>query len=255
MDEKFANMGGRMIVVIDDDALFRETLVSNLTDAGFNVTDFGDGAEALEYLLGDGDCDLVLLDWRMPGLSGIQVLARLQEAGFGAPVIFLTVLSEPMYEETALYGGAVDYIEKSRSFSILKKRISLIVEGPKGAPDAPPERLEAQHVGDLELDPGTHRASWKARHVDLTLTEFKLVHYLAVNAGKDIAYRALYDQVRGAGFLAGEGDQGYRTNVRAFIKRIRQKFRDVDGDFDTIENYAGFGYRWHGAGNGDGGDA
>lgn len=251
MDDNVTRPGGQTIVIIDDDALFRETLEFNLTDAGFNVTDFGDGAAALEYLLNGGECDLVLLDWRMPGLTGIQVLTQLQDAGFRAPVIFLTVLSEPMYEETALYTGALDYIEKSRSFSILRKRISLIIEGPKGTPDSPPEHLETQRVGALELDPGTHRAAWNGRHVELTLTEFKLVQYLAVNAGRDIAYRELYDQVRGAGFLAGEGDQGYRTNVRAFIKRVRQKFRDVDEGFDAIENYAGFGYRWRGAGDGD----
>jgi len=251
MEGDGASAGGQRIVVVDDDALFRETLAFNLTDAGFSVTDFGDGAEALEFLLGKGDCDLVLLDWRMPGLTGIQVLTHLQEAGFSAPVIFLTVLSEPMYEETALYSGAVDYIEKSRSFSILRKRISLILEGPKGGPEPPPEHLETRSVGALELDPETRRAAWKGRHVDLTLTEFKLVHYLAVNAGRDIAYRELYDQVRGAGFLAGEGEQGYRTNVRAFIKRVRQKFRDVDEGFGAIENYAGFGYRW----GGDGSDA
>ncbi len=50
--------------------------------------------------------------------------------------------------------------------------------------------------------------------------------------------------MRGEGFIAGIGEEGYRANVRAFIKRIRQKFRDVDGEFDSIENYPGFGYRW-----------
>jgi len=249
MNESAVNVGDQMIVIIDDDSLFRETLEFNLTEAGFNVTAFGDGAHALDYLLKDGDCALVLLDWRMPGLTGIQVLTRLQDAGFRAPVIFLTVLSEQMYEETALYTGALDFIEKSRSFSILKKRISLILDRPKGVAGAPPEHLETRYVGDLELDPSTHRAIWKGQHVDLTLTEYKLVHYLAINAGKDIAYRELYDQVRGAGFIAGEGEQGYRTNIRAFIKRVRQKFRDIDPDFDLIENYAGFGYRW--IGNGD----
>ena len=66
----------------------------------------------------------------------------------------------------------------------------------------------------------------------------------AGRAGRDVSYREIYDLVRGEGFRAGSGEQGYRANVRALIKRIRQKFRDVDPTFDLIENYPGFGYRW-----------
>ena len=57
-------------------------------------------------------------------------------------------------------------------------------------------------------------------------------------------YRELYDLVHGPDFVAGVGEQGYRANVRTFIKRIRQKFHDLEPEFDAIENYAGFGYRW-----------
>ncbi len=59
-----------------------------------------------------------------------------------------------------------------------------------------------------------------------------------------MSYRELYDLVHGKGFFAGFGDDGYRTNVRTFIKRIRQKFRKTDNSFASIENYGGFGYRW-----------
>jgi len=70
------------------------------------------------------------------------------------------------------------------------------------------------------------------------------VSLLAESAGKDVDYREIYDRVHGKDFLAGHGSEGYRANVRTFIKRIRKKFRDVDADFDQIENHAGFGYRW-----------
>ena len=63
--------------------------------------------------------------------------------------------------------------------------------------------------------------------------------------GGDVSYRQIYDIVRGKDFVAGYGPDGYRANVRSFIKRIRKKFRDVDDSFDGIENYPGFGYRWH----------
>jgi two-component system response regulator ChvI len=80
--------------------------------------------------------------------------------------------------------------------------------------------------------------------VDLTLTEFGIVAYMAENPGRDVSYREIYDIVHGEGFMAGEGEMGFRTNVRAFIKRIRHKFREVDPDFSLIKNYPGFGYRW-----------
>jgi len=62
--------------------------------------------------------------------------------------------------------------------------------------------------------------------------------------GEDVSYRELYDLVHGKDFLAGSGTDGYRANVRTFIKRIRKKLREVDTEFEHIHNYAGFGYRW-----------
>lgn len=71
-----------------------------------------------------------------------------------------------------------------------------------------------------------------------------MVQLLADRAGRDVSYREIYDVVRGEGFLAGSGPEGYRANVRALVKRVRQKFRAVDEGFDALENYPGFGYRW-----------
>jgi two-component system response regulator ChvI len=162
------------------------------------------------------------------------------------PVIFLTVLGDQIYEEAALSGGAVDFVEKSRSFSILLRRIELTLSRPPaGEPqhNGQPRRNMIEH-GRLRLMPESNRVSWKGRQVDLTLSEFHLVKLMVEQAGRDVSYRRLYDLVHGEGFVAGEGDIGYRANVRAFIKRIRQKFRDIDRDFDKIENYPGFGYRW-----------
>src|SRR5580704_9581062 len=181
----------------------------------------------------------------MPGMNGLEVLRRLRAGGPNTPVIFLTVLSEDIYEEAALAGGAVDFIDKSRRLPILVKRLNLICEGMRAAPE-PQERPrgETMRVGPLELRFDTNRAVWRERETDLTLTEFKLVALLVLRAGEDVGYRELYDLVHGRNFVAGYGDEGYRTNVRTFIKRIRKKFRDVDGEFDHIHNYAGFGYRW-----------
>ncbi len=232
------------LLLVDDDDLFRESLGLNLIDEGYEVTSFANGREALAYLDRGGGGDVVLLDWRMPNLTGLDVLRRMRGAGIAIPVIFLTVLSDDVYEEAALEGGAVDFIDKSRRLPILLKRLQLIAEG--GRPTAEPEatRAASLQLGLLTLRFDTRRAVWADRTVDLTLTEFKILTLLAEQAGEDIGYREIYDLVHGKDFVAGHGSQGYRANVRTFIKRIRKKFRDVDPSFDHIENYAGFGYRW-----------
>lgn len=238
-------MGSR-ILLVDDDDMFRESLGLNLSDSGFEVSSINDGEEALRLMKEADPFDLVLLDWKMPSLSGGEVLKRMRAADLNTPVILLTSLSDQIYEEAALQGGAVDFVEKSRSFLILKKRIELILGGSKGetATAAMPASDGTIEYGKLTLNVESCRAFWSGQQVDLTLTEFAMVRRLVENAGKDVRYRDLYDLLRGEDFAAGQGTDGYRANVRAFIKRIRRKFERIDAEFDEIETYPGFGYRW-----------
>jgi len=169
--------------------------------------------------------------------NGLELLKALREKGHHVPVLFLTGLQEPIYEERGLAEGAIDYIEKTRSVSVILHRLRLAIGGAKAA------AAEAQPAG-LSLDPTSARAEWRGRRVDLTLSEFRVVMLLAEREGKDVSYREIYNAVKGEGFIAGAGMEGYRANVRALVKRIRQKFKDVDPDFTALENYPGFGYRW-----------
>jgi two-component system response regulator ChvI len=233
------------ILVVDDDDEFRESLSLNLVDEGFAVTTFANGPSALEYVAGGENAEVILLDWRMPGMNGLEVLRELRQRGIATPVIFLTALSDDIYEEAALAGGAVDFIDKSRRLSILVRRIELIAEGQRPLPDPSQQQPPPQvRLGALELRFDINRAFWRGSAIDLTLTEFRMVSQLALKPGEDVSYRELYDLVHGKDFLAGSGADGYRANVRTFIKRIRKKFRDVDPDFDQVRNYAGFGYQW-----------
>src|SRR6185436_2875909 len=120
------------ILIVDDDGMFRESLVQNLSDAGYVTLGFEDGPSALNHLAAANIPDIILLDWKMPGMTGIEVLRELRRQKIEAPVVFLTVLSDQIYEEAGLLGGAVDFIEKSRSFSILSRRVELIINGFKG---------------------------------------------------------------------------------------------------------------------------
>jgi two-component system response regulator ChvI len=239
------------IVIIDDDDLFRESLGLNLAEQGFEVVDFPGGQPALDYLLAGNRADAVLLDWRMPGLDGPAVLRRLRESEVHVPVIFLTMLSDEIYEENALKWGAVDFIDKSRRLPIILGRLRLITEGAKPIPVAAGAAAGAAAVGGvlnrgpLELRQDIHRAYWRGAQVDLTLSEFGIVRFMAFQAEGDVTYRQIYDVVRGKDFVAGYGSEGFRANVRSFIKRIRKKFREADPKFEGIDNYPGFGYRWH----------
>lgn len=254
----------RRVVVVDDDPLFLSTLTLNLEDAGFDVAGFSGGVAALQHLTAGDQPDAVILDWHMPEMDGLELLQRLRAHGLGTPAIFLTSLNQPIFEELALDRGAVDFVEKSRSFSIILKRLRLITEGTKAAvsqaqptppsPEPPDQDITAPQRngadiddsarGALELRADSCRALWRGREVPLTLTEFQVVALLAGRDGGDVSYREIYDVVRGEGFIAGIGTEGYRSNVRTMVKRIRQKFRDLDQTFDALENYPGFGYRW-----------
>ncbi len=237
------------VILVDDDDLFRESLGLNLSEEGFNVIDFDNGSDVLSYLLNEPSLDPILLDWRMPGLDGLAVLRRLREARMNNPVIFLTMLSDEIYEEAALRWGAVDFIDKSRRLPIILQRLRLIAEGTKGSSSAQADEKDSgnplsSRIGDLEIREDIMRAYWKGEQLDLTLTEFAIVCFLATGIGNDVSYRQIYDLVHGKDFVAGYGTDGYKANVRSFIKRIRKKFREIDDGFEHIENYPGFGYRW-----------
>ncbi len=211
-------VGKIRIALVDDDDRFREMVKGGLVDSGFEVTAFSEGGQLLRHLADGGPADVVILDWKMPSMSGIDLLSRMRNQ------------------------GAVDFVDKSRGTDILTKRIKLAVEA-EGV-RLRPTPTEDIHRGRLLLRAKVGRAYWDGIDVNLTVTEYNIVRMLAASAGEHATYRALYDCVHRAGFIAGAGDNGYRTNVRSAMRRIRDKFRAVDNNFDEIENYPSFGYRW-----------
>jgi two-component system response regulator ChvI len=230
------------LVFVEDDRDFREAAAAELEDLGFEVECFADGAALLEAFASGASADVVVLDWNLPSLSGIDLIPRLRRAGVLLPVVLLTGRSTPNLENLALDHGALDFVDKTRGLPILAKRIRLILESAKK-----PEVMRAEEVldvGPLQLKLRVCRASWNGTDVGLTLTEYKIVHLLVTNLGNHLTYRAVYDTMHHEGFIAGSGEDGYRTNVRSCIKRIRNKFRALDGNFACIANYPSFGYRW-----------
>jgi two-component system, OmpR family, response regulator ChvI len=231
------------ILFVEDDDCFREVLSADLSDRGFDVQSFPDGASLLSALDARLDADLILLDWKLPKMSGIDLLPRLRQRGVNLPVVFLTGHTPSTHENLALDRGATDFIDKARGVDVLVRRLRRAVEAAKpAATDLQPDtRLVC---GKLVLRAAVSRAYWNEVDVELTIGEYNVVHLLASNRGRYVTYRSLYDRLRYEGFLAGSGAHGYRTNVRTVIKRIRRKFVAIDPTFDRIKNYSNFGYSW-----------
>ena len=140
----------------------------------------------------------------------------------------------------ALDRGAIDFVDKARGVEVLGHRLRVILEGHRQVPAT--AMPEVERHGELALYPSTERALWRQRDVGLTIMEYKIVTLLV--SGGLHAYRTIYDTMHYAGFVAGSGEHGYKTNVRSLVKRIRRKFLAVDPGFSAIENVQRVGYRW-----------
>jgi two-component system response regulator ChvI len=248
----------RRVVLVESDQYYREVLTFELLRQGFVVHAFADGASLLGSLAIAVDADLAVLDWDLPKMPGIKLLAQLRQHGVNLPIVFLTgkVIAGDNHDRCLLAPretlnaaecmafdqGAVDFIAKSRDRQVLVRRLRSVVELAKPKPKTNLPVQERLSCGKLLLE--SSRAYWNQVDVDLTLGEYNIVHLLASKPGNFVTYRAVYDRLRHEGFIAGCGVDGYRANVRSIIKRIRNKFRALDPTFEKIENYTGFGYCW-----------
>jgi two-component system response regulator ChvI len=234
--------GGIRILFVEDDEDYREALGADLSERGFVVHSFADATSLLDSFDSAVEADVIILDWKLPRTSGIDLLGQLRRRGVTLPVVFLTGLASTVHETLAFTRGAIDFIDKTRGVDVLVSRLKRIVETYKSIADRQADKFIA--CGKLGLKPEISRAYWNGMDVGLTLGEYKIAHLLASNAGQYVTYRAIYDGLHYEGFIAGSGADGYRMNVRSAIKRIRNRFRALDPTFDETENYQGFGYCW-----------
>ena len=174
--------------------------------------------------------------------SGIDLLVELHRQGVDVPVVLLTARAPSAPESLALDERAIDVMGKSRGSEVPVRRLKGVIKT-----IARTDRLRSDRsmiCGKLLLRPDVSRAYWQDADLGLTLGEYNIVHLLASNAGRYVTYRAIYDRLHYEGFIGGSGEDGYQTNVRAIIRRIRKKFLQCDETFAEIENFVGLGYRW-----------
>ena len=227
--------GAVRVLLIEDGAIDHGFLADELSKQGFAVRKIASLPAAAH------DADVIVLHCDFAKSSSIDLLDILQRQAAGVPIVLLTGEASPAREDLALDKGAIDVIGQSRGSEVLARRLKDVVKA-FGRTDRP--QAGGMTCGKLLLRPDINRAYWKDADVGLTLGEYNIVCLLASNVGRYVTFRAIYDRLHYEGFIAGDGADGYRANVRSAIKRIRNKFRSFDPTFDEIENYNGFGYCW-----------
>jgi two-component system response regulator ChvI len=239
------------VLLIGDGAIDRGFLANELSKQGFAVRQLSSLPGAPNAAR---DADVIVLHCDWAKISSIDLLGKLHRLGINVPIVLLTDEASPAHECLALDKRPIDVIGKSRGSEVLARRLKGVVEAfgrmdqlRAGGCMAEAAQMVAQAqtiCGKLLLRPDVSRAYWQDVDLGLTLGEYNIVHLLVSNVGRYVTYRAIYDRLHYEGFIAGDGADGYRANVRSAIKRIRNKFRSFDPTFDEIENYTAFGYRW-----------
>ena len=232
------------IALVDDDRNILTSVSIALEAEGYKVETYTDGASALDGLL-QRPPQLAIFDIKMPRMDGMELLRRLRQKS-DLPVIFLTSKDEEIDELFGLKMGADDFITKPFSQRLLVERVKAVLRrsasreatGATTAAKSGNTQSKSLERGQLVMDQERHTCTWKGMPVTLTVTEFLILHALALRPGVVKSRDALMD--------AAYDEQVYvddRT-IDSHIKRLRKKFKMADNDFDMIETLYGVGYRF-----------
>ena len=216
------------LLVVDDEAMILELLSGSLRFAGFEVVSAASGAEALRAVASSPP-DLVLLDVMLPDGNGFEVAGRIRSAGPDVPVIFLTARDAVADRVTGFHAGADDYVTKPFSLEEVLGRVRAVLRRTRQA--APRSRLR---VAGLELDEDAHEVRRDGTMIALTPTEFRLLRFLMVNAGRVVSRDQILDHVWEYN-PAGDG-----SVVEPCISYLRRKVDQAEPRL--IHTVRGFGY-------------
>jgi two-component system, OmpR family, response regulator len=213
--------------VVDDDEYIRDLVGTALRYAGFRTSAAIDGNDALAKVPDHGP-DLVILDVLMPGIDGYEVCRRLRAQGDSTPIIFLTARAASRDVLEGFAHGGDDYVTKPFVLDELVARIRAVLHRSGVVAESSVVRC-----GDVELDDDTHTVRRGGTTVDLSPTEFNLLRYLMVNAGRVLSKQQILDRVWRYDF---DGDGHV---VETYISSLRRK---IDGEPGLIRTVRGVGY-------------
>ena len=216
------------ILVVEDDRTVGQYVARGLAEQQNAVELVGDGRAGLDTAT-TGHFDLIVLDLRLPGMSGLEVLRTLRDRGVGTPVLVLTAQDSVEFKVDALRMGADDYVTKPFAMAELLARVEAIGRRPKAL--TPP----VLQVGDLRIDTGSREVTRGATPLDLTPKEYAVLVYLARNAGRVMSRTLITEYVWDYHFDPG-------TNiVDVVINRLRKKI-DQGRRIRLIHTVRGVGY-------------
>lgn len=217
------------MLIVEDQPKLAALLARGLREEGHAADVAGRGEDAL-WMASAAPYDAIVLDIMLPGIDGLETCRRLRSREVWSPVLMLTARDAVGDRVTGLDSGADDYLTKPFSFDELLARLRALTRR------APAERPVEVEVGDLRLDPATHRAWRGDAELELSAKEFALLELLMRRPGNVLTR----DQI-----LEGAWDMGYerRSNVvDVYIRQLREKIDRPFGS-DTIETVRGVGYR------------
>jgi DNA-binding response OmpR family regulator len=223
------------ILLVDDELALAGMIERELGDAGYRVLHAASGAEALA-LHAQQPPDLVVLDWMLPGMDGLAVLRELR-CGSATPVLMLTARGEEADRVIGLELGADDYLAKPFSVRELLARVHALLrraELIRAAISADQAAGAVLTRGDLRLDPTAHQATLAGAPLDLSPTEFALLHLLLRSPGRAFSRAYLLDTLWGEQYLGGD------RSVDNAVLRLRKKIGPLGAQIETVW---GVGYR------------
>lgn len=225
----------KKILVVDDEDKIRDLINKYLVNEGFQVIEAADGRQALE--LADSEKpDLIVLDWLLPGASGLEVCRQVRQKS-NIPIIMLTAKTEEIDKLLGLELGADDYITKPFSLRELTARIRVVL---RRADPGGETKANSIKVDGLEINLDRHEVRSNGKSIALTPTEFKMLTFLFSNRGRVYSRLQLLDAVFGYAY------EGYERSIDTHISNLRKKIEPDPANPRYILTVYGMGYRFGG---------
>lgn len=224
------------ILIIEDEASYRETLVFRLTKDGYDVVAAETGEEGLQAF-SRGGIDLVLLDLMLPGMDGIEVCRKIRETSV-VPIIMLTAKSSEIDKIVGLEIGADDYVTKPYSYRELLARIRAVLRRRDvDSAEVPLNDEKPLVCGPIEMKVAEHQVLVHGEPVFFPLKEFEVLECLLRNQGNVVTRHKLIDRVWGADYV------GDTKTLDVHIKRVRAKIEDDSSHPRYVTTVRGLGYK------------
>jgi len=227
-------MAKETILIVDDEQDIIELIKYNLKNEGYSILTAQTGEQAIK-IARQSQPDLMVLDLMLPGIDGLEVTKYLKnsEQTQDMPIVMLTAKGEESDIVTGLELGANDYISKPFSPKVLVARIRAILRRRKKAFTDTPDRIKQE--GDMTIDRARHEFTMEGRVVDLTLSEFELLFFLADKKGWVFTRGQIVDAIRGENYAVTE------RSIDVIIVGLRKKLKNYASAIETVR---GVGYRF-----------